>query len=282
MKKCRLIVVEGIPGAGKSTMAGFIHHWLDENDLPNHFYGEGNPEHPADFEGEAYFTRPEWDDFLLRHPFQQDWLAKRVEVRGDDHFLNYRKHGTIPEELLAELAQRDVYELASHETYRRLALERWQAFAEYARQADDAYVFECCLMQNPLVVLTLKHNRPIPETLAHIQTILDAVQALNPILIYLLQKDPRATFERVAAVRPKAWMDFFINYTERGAWGQATGKRGFDAVVDFHLLRQAADLELVSRLAIPTLVVDQSDLDWEKGQEVVAAFLGEIILGNRE
>ncbi len=254
-------------------MAAFIQGWLAEKRIPNRLHQEGVPNHPADFESVAYFTPAEWQHFLLRHPAQRNWLAQQVEIHGEDYFFNYRQPVPLSNELFTELAQRDVYEIASPETYRRLTLERWRSFANQARHSTETYVFECCLFQNPLAVLTLKYNCPLPDTLRHIENTLTAIRNLNPILIYLQQTDPQATFERVAAERPPEWQKFIIDYTERGAWSQATGQRGFAGVIAYHALRQAAELGLIAQLPILSLRVDQSDLDWQKGQNAVAAFL---------
>ncbi|WP_172195803.1 hypothetical protein [Saccharibacillus qingshengii] len=54
----RLIVVEGLPGSGKSTTAEAIRLLLAESDpdLDVRFYEEGRTDHPADYEGFAYLT----------------------------------------------------------------------------------------------------------------------------------------------------------------------------------------------------------------------------------
>lgn len=52
----KLIIVEGLPGSGKSTTAQIIYDILKEKGISTEFYCEGNYNHPADFDGVAYFN----------------------------------------------------------------------------------------------------------------------------------------------------------------------------------------------------------------------------------
>lgn len=278
----KLIVVEGIPGSGKSTMAAFIKDWLAARGLPARLFLEGDPNHPADFEFIAFFSRPEWEQLLESHPTQRAWLESRVESLGEDRFISYHDsrlppQDTLPEALLDELARHDVYEVPHPETYRRLARERWQAFSGAARQAGSLYIFECCLMQNPLAVLTLMHNRPVPETLGHIRDLLAILQPLNPLIIYLARQDPRLTIERAAADRPRAWVDFLIEYIAAGGWAADHRVSGFDSIVAYYQERQAAELAFLQSVETPSLVLEQSAPDYEKSRQQVAGFLSRVL-----
>ena len=67
MHNSRLILVEGIPGSGKTSTATFIQKWLDEHGFANRLYLEGDLDHPADYELVAYFPRAEYQQFLIDH-----------------------------------------------------------------------------------------------------------------------------------------------------------------------------------------------------------------------
>jgi thymidylate kinase len=55
----KLIVVEGIPGSGKTTTANFIKELLDERNISNQLFLEGDLNHPADFESVACLDETE-------------------------------------------------------------------------------------------------------------------------------------------------------------------------------------------------------------------------------
>lgn len=108
---------------------------------------------------------------------------------------------------------------------------------------------------------------------------MNVVQPLNPVLIYLRQDDVRQVFERVALERPQEWKDYVTSYVEGGAWGRATGMRGFDSVIAYHAMRQRVELEWLDEWNIAKLVVDLSDIGWERGYREVREYLGKVMAG---
>jgi tRNA uridine 5-carbamoylmethylation protein Kti12 len=80
MNHSRLILVEGIPGSGKTSTANFIQKWLDEHGFANRLFLEGDLDHPADYESVAYFSRPEYAQFLIDHE------ASRLQLEGFSSF----------------------------------------------------------------------------------------------------------------------------------------------------------------------------------------------------
>jgi len=60
----RLILVEGLPGFGKSTTAKLIHEILAEENIQAELFLEGNLDHPADYDGVSCFDEKEFDRLL--------------------------------------------------------------------------------------------------------------------------------------------------------------------------------------------------------------------------
>ncbi len=67
MTPCKLVLVEGIPGPGKTTTATFVKRLLDRHDVPSRLFCEGDLDHPADFESVAHFDGPDFEAFLANH-----------------------------------------------------------------------------------------------------------------------------------------------------------------------------------------------------------------------
>ncbi len=78
MNRSRLIVVEGVPEAGKSTTAGFIKDHLDSLGVPARLYREGDLDHPADFESVARLDRAGYAALLARDLVQAGVLERHV------------------------------------------------------------------------------------------------------------------------------------------------------------------------------------------------------------
>lgn len=63
----RLILVEGIPGSGKTTLANKIKDYLENKGLTAVLFNEGDA-HPADLSWQAYLTTDEYNQLLLDYP----------------------------------------------------------------------------------------------------------------------------------------------------------------------------------------------------------------------
>lgn len=283
MNYSRLILIEGIPGSGKTSTATFIQKWLDEHGFPNRLYLEGDLDHPADYEGVAYFSRPEYEQFLIDNEASRLLLEEFSSFNGDDCFVAYRKlvqahKDALPEGLIDDLARRDVYEVPTADLYCRLTLDRWKAFTEAALQAETTYIFECCFLQNPLTMLLAKYNAPASVTIKQIQSMMEVVKPLNPILVYLYQKNTRSALEKIVEQRERWWHDSLIAYVERGVWSKTTGTRGFDAVVGFYERSKALTFYLLERFDGARLLIDNTEHNWEKCEREIAEFLARQML----
>lgn len=278
MRRSRLILIEGVPGSGKTTLARDVRDLLARDGVATRLVLEGDLTHPADFEMVAHYDRADFAALLDRYPSARATLTTRVEIVGDDCFVPYRLIASqaslaLPEDLLTELAAHDVYETPSPDTYRRLARERWARFVAAVDRAPEVVILESCFLQNPLTVLLAKHNVAAEAATRHLRDLAGIVRPLAPVLVYLWQTDTRATLERAARERPAEWLNFVIGYVTSQAWGRATGACGFDGMVAFYEMRKAIELAALPQLGLTTLTVD--NVDQSTGLAAVAAHLAE-------
>jgi hypothetical protein len=271
----KLILVEGIPGSGKTTAAQAIQAWLAQRELPAKLYLEGNWDHPADFESVACLDEAQFAALLARFPAYQDVLDLWTVGKGDQRFFSYRKieqeaGNRVPVELIQALAHYEIYELPL-EKHLRLLAERWQEFAGQAAVGQEIFVFECCFLQNPLTMLLGRNDAPPGSAQEHILKLAEIIHPLNPVLIYLNPGDVRETLCRVAQSRPPEWLDFVIGYHTQQGHGKAQGWQGFDGLVHFYEMRHKIELELLWCLPWPSCQVlhTEWDQDWRK----ISAFL---------
>ncbi len=264
MSRHRLILIEGVPGSGKTTLAGDVQRLLATRGVPVRLVIEGDLNHPADYEMVAHYTAQDFEGLLTRYPEERAVLETGVEVIGDDRFIPFRlleQRASPPLSvgLLDELARHDVYETPLPATYCRLAIDRWARFVAKAQAAPEVVILESCFLQNPLTVLLAKHNVAPEEAAEHLRRLAETVAPLDPLLIYLWQPDTRATLEHAARERPADWLNFVVGYVTRQAWGQANGVRGFDGMVAFYEMRKALELYVLPDLGIDTLDVNNTD-----------------------
>ena len=262
MLNSRLILIEGIPGSGKTTTARLVADWLEKQGKRAVLYQEGDLDHPADFESVACLDDCQYAELRSQFPAQVEYLAKNVQKRVSDYFFSYctmqqESEGNMPEALFKALACFEIYNL-SVEKYQRLLLQHWQDFALRAASQDNIYVFECSFLQNPITTLLARHNLLLEKVHEYILNLSAAIALLDPKMIYLEQKNVRRTLENIRAQRPHQWADYITWYLTCQDYGKNHGLHGFDGSIDFYIIRQALELEFLQTLPIASLVV--SDL----------------------
>jgi len=277
MPPTQLVLVEGVPGSGKTTTAQFVHDWLERNGFRPRLFLEGDLDHPADYESVACLTYIEYARLLEKYPAQRSFLDQHATLLRGEYFLPYRKMANqygdqLPDGLIDDLAHYEIYELPV-EKHRRLAAEHWQDFTTWALAGDATFIFECCYLQNPLTTLLAKHNLDVADATGYVLRLAEITRPLEPLLIYLDPPDIRGTIEKAARNRPKEWRDYVIGYITGQAWGAANRQVGFDGMVHFYEMRHDVEKDLFARLPFRKLWLDNAGLDRARTTRQVTEFL---------
>lgn len=274
----RLILLEGIPGSGKSTAGATLLRFLERHHIPSRFWREGDFDHPADFEGVACLTRAHYQGLLSRQPELTELFHEYTSIRGDDHLLKYRKiQHLYPQQmepsLVDELSRYDVYDGLPMEDYCRLALDRWLDFCQAAKDSDEVTLLECCFLQNPLTVLLARHNAEPQFVRGHLEKMTGIIRTLNPLVIYLHPKNVTDALQHVRAERPKEWADFVIGYLTEQEYGRAHNLQGYEGVIQFYEMRQKLEVEILQDLPIQQIVMEHSGAEWERCNNEIVDFI---------
>jgi hypothetical protein len=260
----QLIMVEGLPGAGKSTTADFLNGWLTRQGHPVEYYPEGRADHPVDFERVAVLTTEDLIGLVGAFPGHGDDLIRSAEKVGEVWIVRYGQRRGWPAALRDRLEQHDAYDGSiTPELHARVLGDSWDAFGDKAAHGSDVYLLECVLLQNPMCALMARFDQPAGTVEAHIRRLADSVAPLNPVVVYLDPGDPAAALGRVAAERPAEWLEGVIAYHCGQGYGQARGLTGFDGYVEFMRHRRDRELEILSRLGVATIHVEVGSGDWE-------------------
>jgi hypothetical protein len=270
----QLIMVEGLPGSGKSTTADFLRGWLTERGHDVAFYSEGRTDHPVDLEQVAVLSTEDFIGLVASFPAQGEDLMRSVERSGDFWLVRHGQRRGWPCDLRARLAEHDAYDgTISPEVHRQVLAESWDAFGDKAAHDDNVYLFECVLVQNPLCALMARFDQPAEVIESHLRRLAESVGPLNPALVYLDPGEPRDALERVAAERPAEWLESVIAYHCEQGHGLAHGLTGFDGYVEFMRRRREVELEILPRLGVPTLTVEVGAGDWAEHRARITTFL---------
>jgi len=276
--KTKLIIIEGIPGSGKTSTAQFIRDWVEKSGATPSLYLEDAAYHPVDLDSLSYVETEQYERLVTR--FSQHWsqLAKIVETAPGGYFAHYRRWEEIygepmPDDLFEALIQHDAHDTLPAARYHDLLLERWMRFAARAQTSDNVAIFECCLLQNPLTIFIGKHNYDAAVARSCINELAHIVQDLNPTLIYLRGDSVRQTLQRVIQTRPADWLEFVTWYVTEQEYGKARNLQGLEGVFQFYEMVQAMEDEIVPSMDWKKLVVDNSSWEWERHRRQIENFM---------
>ena len=242
-----LILVEGIPGSGRTSTAQLVAQWLSDNGFHPGLHVEGDLDHPADYESLARLLAPEWYGLLTAYPAWRSRLRGLARSTGREIFVSYRRLVDPPGGLLSALARRDVYELSLPD-WQRLTLDRWQEFAHQPREPGEVHVFECCYLQNLLTTPVARFDQPPEHAAAHVLAVARVLQPLRPQLVYLDPPSVPACLHNAAARRPPESAEFVADYTSGQEWGRSRGLSGRSGMLQFYQERRGLEIDLLPAL----------------------------------
>lgn len=263
----KLILVEGIPGSGKTTLSGKIAGYLNKH-VKTKLYNEGEA-HPADLAWCACIPVESYEGILEKFPAYEKAIRDNTHMEDGYAIVAYIQFPIEDKQLYELLESYEVYDgRASYGVFSGLHLRRWRQFAEKAAGLNEITVFECAYLQNQINELLLFHDRSEKSIREHMLSLIDTVKDLTPVLFYLAQPDIYETINRVAVQRVdehgnKAWMERVISYLENCPYGRSKGLKGFDGMVKAFEDRKQIELAVISELPIKTYVIHNHHYDWE-------------------
>lgn len=262
----KLILIEGLPGYGKSTAAQLVYEILTEMNMGAQLVLEGNLDHPADYEGVACLTQAEYDELSRTcggNP--REVLSAHTTCQDNYYLVGYRKiindHGPLlPKEWMGTLARKDVYELPLAQ-HKELITARWRQFAERALTGPDTYVFDCCFIQNPVTMGMIKHDAAEDYMISYIQELEAITAGLNPLLMYIEQDDLEHSFRKAVRQRPLEWSEGFIQYYTSQGYGLRQGHQGIEGTLRVLEARQKLEGIIYNRVNMDKIKVNNSSYD---------------------
>ena len=261
----RLIIVEGLPCVGKSTTSNNISRILNKYSIKNSCLKEGDINHPADYEFHAYFH-----DYELEK-FKKD-LTEKIKRYSNKALDGYIFPLTKAGDDLELLIKNKIYDYLPWEVERKVMLYGWKRFVK-TRNESKVYIFNCCMLQNPMCETMMRFNQSEAESKNYINNIFEIVEKLNPLLIYLKTENVYKRVEEVCKERDDKWLESVIKYHENGAYGLENDIKGFEGYIDCLKERQRRELEIVKSLSIKNRVISNPFENWDKSLEEIELFL---------
>lgn len=268
----RLILVEGIPGSGKTTIAYKIKEAMDSKGIKARLFNEGDS-HPADLAWSACLTLEEYENILKENPDMADKIKENTRIEDDYAIVAYTKLGLPMKSkgLIEFFEGKELYDgKSSVDTFKELHLKRWRAFAESVKDDECINIFECAYLQNHVNELMSRNDQSFDDIESYMVELIDTVKELNPKLVYLTQPDIKETIRRVAEERVSPdkskwddWIDLVIKYVEASPYGQAKEYKGYDGCIKFIEDRKKIEEKIIADLNIDKAIVVNDQYEWD-------------------
>ncbi len=259
----RLYIVEGLPCSGKSTTARFISENLKNGKVC--FVDEGSGNHPADYEFHAFISE---HNFALLPSNEQDIISACALHTERGYIVPLSR---IQGELFDMLMKYKIYDFLPWQVEMPLMLEKWQSFVRNADK-DTMYVFNCVLLQNPMCETMMRFGFSSEQFYDYIRKISDIITPMNPVVIYLKNDDISLCVKRTSGER-EGWLNGVIDYHVNSAYGRSIGASGFEGYIQCLEERQKRELDILARLPVKSVLIDNPHRDWAGAYEKIRKIL---------
>ena len=188
----RVILLEGLPGTGKTTNSYRLFEQLVRNGRDVRWLHEVSQPHPTLFFSESCLTKEEYRRFTEKYPEAADMLGSIAEVRATTVGIDYltaarRMPGQKNAAWYRELLQYDVMGFPL-ERYEPAALEKWEAFVHQALRNEKIYILDSAAFQYQIFTFLL-NGADYPRLAGFVRGIMKLLSPLRPALIYLYREN---------------------------------------------------------------------------------------------
>ncbi|WP_195955259.1 hypothetical protein [Clostridium saudiense] len=273
----RLILVEGIPGAGKTTTARKIKEKLIDEGKEAMLYEEGMS-HPADMAWNACLKEDEYNDFIKKcsemwegskKSISKEELISRIQrqtrIEDNNVILAYTRID-FPEDcywsLIGDVASKEICDgRKSLDEFRDIHLRRWSKFAEQALLNDNIYIFECAFLQNHIFELLGVYEKSDEEIYLYLKILLETVKSLSPSIVYIEPSSVEDIIIQAANERKSPegsgpdWIDEVANWVSNMNFGKSHNLKGIEGVFYFCKERLRIDKLMIEKLNVPVTII---------------------------
>ncbi|CAN7530714.1 hypothetical protein LJR153_003802 [Paenibacillus sp. LjRoot153] len=247
---CKLILVEGLCGTGKSTLAERLHYYLVQQGISSRFYDEGAKGHPTSLNWHAFFHGDEYKELLMRYPDNANEIRSWAINDGNNYLIPYRevKEFKMLDMLYSELKSRELCwtdsPVAALSEFTYSIQRHWARFSELASTLDEVYVLEAVFFQHQIHDLLGHYQAGDHHIEQHIQGIAAQIADLHPVVIYLTHPSVREQQVWISSIRSKPHFAKEQN-------------------IGFMENRKRIELKLLDMLPFPTYTIENVNLDWD-------------------
>ena len=272
----RIILLEGLPGTGKTTNSYRLFEQLVRNGRDVRWLHEVSQPHPTLFFSEACLTKEEYRLFTEKYPEIADMLGGIAENRATTVGIDYltaarRLPGQEKAAWYQELLKHDVMGFPL-ERYEPAAYEKWEAFVNAALRDDTVYILDGSIFQYQIFTYLL-NGAAYPRLAGFVRGIMDMLRPLQPALIYLYREN---TEDSIAFIEKQRGIRDLESTWERDKDRPYYRNKQQDVTAFFDFLKDYADCasRLFDDSECEKLRIELTAQDWSLYETKMLRFLG--------
>lgn len=280
--KTKLIMFEGIPGSGKSTIARKTALILNKNKISNNLYREGCL-HPANLDGYVVMSPEELETLIQRFPQHTERLRSHHICVDGFILVQRQKDYRADSRIFRFLEQYAIWDSGlDFNLFVKLHRKRWSEFAKNAAIRDETSIFECAFLQDHITELMLFYEKSESEIIEYFRALEETILPLNPFLVYLQQNCVEETIDRISRQRihepdGRPWAERVAEMVSESPYGKENGLIGYAGMVEFFKRRKDMDLKVLDSLKSRHIFIDNDDYDWREMQGRVFSVIEDLI-----
>ena len=235
--------IEGIQGAGKSTLVGR---------LASHFpkyrvYREGDY-NPVELAWCAYLSEAQYESVLAKYDSLRKEIIANTHTERDRRIVTYTRIITDVPGFHKDLEQYEIYNnRMDRAQFEETILKR------YARWNGDNSIFECSLLQNIVENQVLFYEMTDEEIVAFFLRLKAVLAGRDFRILYLEADDIAGSLqvirkERVDANGNEMWFPLMVGFLEDSPHGRRHGLKGFDGLVKHLEHRKSVENRILSEV----------------------------------
>ena len=270
----QILLIEGIQGAGKSTLAKAMARELRTSYPDARIYLRSSKPNPIDVCRLARFSPEEYWQFCAIVTEECGCSVAQVSVAltpyaamedGQIYVNWYDALSRLEVQLPRAMAYALEHELcdgkAGRERYQAVTRNRWARFAEHI-DPRGIYLFEGVLFQHPLAELMGYYQLCDGEIEAYLNSLLICLRDISVQLYYLSVANIGAVLSAAAAQRQEEsydWLKGFVKLAATCPYGVRHGLSGLDGAIRYCTERVRIETKLLKKLDIPVTVIARDE-----------------------
>jgi hypothetical protein len=152
-------------------------------------------------------------------------------------------------------------------------LKKWMAFGDSIKASGKVCVTEGCLLHaydRYFIHSPWNEN----EIVTYYSQVLESIEELNPILVFLYRPDLRKSLEKAFIVRGTWWRDLMLKKDDQHVYFKDHAYVDENSMFSAIEYEQTKMMEIFDRLQCSRIKIDTSEEQWDQYVREIIAFLG--------